>query len=919
MNVEDMEEIGGAPPLKYVPLREVYDATAPARLNTRNSIHDSKLQSNEEFRKSKRRRVKSTKMIESQMSNSAVVVGLASAAPTDCNINKKTKKKKKKKSGDDVDNDKKDVLDVKCKKWTRLRIDADYKRFIGLKCKASTLVHWPLDDDWYYGHIVGYDPVTGRHHIKYKDGDEEHLILPNERISFYVSPKEMQQLKLSYGVPCPDSGNFDICDTIALAATLDDCCDRDPSPGDMIWAQITGHFMWPAVVLDESASSNLKGLNKISGEKSFLVQFFCTHDFARLSRKQVIPFLIGLLSDFHLKCKKSDFMLSLVEAKMYLSIQKLPNRMLSLRKSNTTNNESASGEEEGIAILGDKGSGDEEIHKKLVDIRSCPFEIGDLKIISLDPNKLVSYKMEVLRDVIMLNKPLFRVTSEEEEQFEGPTSSSCWDKVYRKLWKMNFCSDALKENDKSGPEMFGFSDPEILKLIQFVLIMWHEQLSSTSKLPSEFKSVSKRGRDLPVGYRIIHITWKDLDKCNVCHMDEVHTRCYGEHEPVNGILWYCNLCRSGAPESPPPCCLCPVTGGAMKHTTDGRWAHLACAIWIPETCLVDFRKMEPIDGLNKINKCSNNSCYVAYHPLCARAAGFCLEREDEDRLHMIPGEEDDGSQCIRLLSYCKRHRPASNQRTVVNIRIGENARQQSDYIPTPNPSGCARTEPYNYLGRRGRKEPEACGTVSLKRLYVENRPYLVGGFSQHKSLTKVVSSQCVTSKSIFSMAEKYSYMKKTFRKRLAFGKSGIHGYGIFAKQQHFAGDMVIEYIGELVRAPIADRREHLIYNSFVPNCYSRVITVNGDEHIIIFSKRDIKQWEELTYDYRFLSIDEQLACYCGFPRCRGVVNDVDAEERIAKLCVPRRDLTAESTISGKYTCKSSLVTLVFNMDILSCG
>ncbi|KAG4379239.1 hypothetical protein GLYMA_17G207800v4 [Glycine max] len=35
-----------------------------------------------------------------------------------------------------------------------------------------------------------------------------------------------------------------------------------------------------------------------------------------------------------------------------------------------------------------------------------------------------------------------------------------------------------------------------------------------------------------------------------------------------------------------------------------------------------------------------------------------------------------------------------------------------------------------------------------------------------------------------------------------------------------------------------------------PNCYSRVISVNVDEHIIIFAKRDIKQWEELTYDYR---------------------------------------------------------------------
>lgn len=41
-----------------------------------------------------------------------------------------------------------------------------------------------------------------------------------------------------------------------------------------------GHPMWPAIVLDESASGNLEGLNKISGEQSVLVQFFGTHDFA---------------------------------------------------------------------------------------------------------------------------------------------------------------------------------------------------------------------------------------------------------------------------------------------------------------------------------------------------------------------------------------------------------------------------------------------------------------------------------------------------------------------------------------------------------------------------------------------------------------------------------------------------------------
>ena len=84
---------------------------------------------------------------------------------------------------------------------------------------------------------------------------------------------------------------------------------------------------------------------------------------------------------------------------------------------------------------------------------------------------------------------------------------------------------------------------------------------------------------------------------------QVHARCYGELEPLDGVLWLCNLCRPGAPRVAPRCCLCPVTGirlcytpckvrlctyviqsllgGAMKPTTDGRWAHLACAIWIP--------------------------------------------------------------------------------------------------------------------------------------------------------------------------------------------------------------------------------------------------------------------------------------------------------------------------------------------------
>lgn len=53
--------------------------------------------------------------------------------------------------------------------------------------------------------------------------------------------------------------------------------------------------MWPAIVLDESCAGGCKGLNKVSGEKSVLVQFFGTHDFARCVNWKFVVDLIGVL------------------------------------------------------------------------------------------------------------------------------------------------------------------------------------------------------------------------------------------------------------------------------------------------------------------------------------------------------------------------------------------------------------------------------------------------------------------------------------------------------------------------------------------------------------------------------------------------------------------------------------------------
>ncbi|KAK1402545.1 hypothetical protein POM88_002150 [Heracleum sosnowskyi] len=88
-------------------------------------------------------------------------------------------------------------------------------------------------------------------------------------------------------------------------------------------------------------------------------------------------------------------------------------------------------------------------------------------------------------------------------------------------------------------------------------------------------------------------------------------------------------------------------------------------------------------------QCSNITCHVAYHPLCARAARFYLEFEDGDRLR-LNSEEGEDNLGIRLISYCKRHRRPSNRRIVVQDKIGQSAHQQSNYIPSLNPSGYAR-------------------------------------------------------------------------------------------------------------------------------------------------------------------------------------------------------------------------------------
>lgn len=154
------------------------------------------------------------------------------------------------------------------------------------------------------------------------------------------------------------------------------------------------------------------------------------------------------------------------------------------------------------------------------------------------------------------------------------------------------------------------------------------------------------------------------DSCNIC----VHQACYGITRIPDG-QWLCCTC---ALSQRPDCVLCPNKGGAMKSTRSGqKWAHVSCALWIPEVSIGCVEKMEPITKISSIPQsrwalicvlcrervgaciqCSVKTCKTAYHVTCAFKHGLEMRAIIEDE------NADDG---VKLRSYCEKHSKSSKK------------------------------------------------------------------------------------------------------------------------------------------------------------------------------------------------------------------------------------------------------------------
>ncbi|KAI1502230.1 PHD-finger domain-containing protein [Biscogniauxia marginata] len=156
--------------------------------------------------------------------------------------------------------------------------------------------------------------------------------------------------------------------------------------------------------------------------------------------------------------------------------------------------------------------------------------------------------------------------------------------------------------------------------------------------------------------------------CDGCDL-AVHQECYGVPFIPEG-QWLCRKCQLIG-RGIPTCIFCPNSDGAFKQTNSSKWAHLLCAMWIPEVTLGNHTFMEPVMDVEKVPKsrwkltcyicnqqmgaciqCGNKACYQAFHVTCARRARLFL------RMKNSSGALDvlDGSTNLKAL--CDRHCPS---------------------------------------------------------------------------------------------------------------------------------------------------------------------------------------------------------------------------------------------------------------------